>query len=67
MTGWKTKTGATMVAVGGFLVASGKAFPIPKYTPWLEWIGGLILAVGGALGIYGVGAKVEKAANGKPS
>ena len=62
MTGWKTKVGAILVAVGGALAASSEAVP-PGYVElsgWLKFAGILVGAVGtGFLGV-GIGHKVEK-------
>jgi hypothetical protein len=60
MTGWKTKTGAILTAVGGVLTTSADGCPVPDWSPWLKWIGGVTAGLGVALMGYGIGDKVER-------
>jgi len=60
MTGWKTKAGAIMVAIGGTISGSSKLAPYPDMEPWLEFIGFIIAGVGGAFTVWGIGHKLEK-------
>ena len=61
MTGWKTKAGIITGAVGVALLAGSQVSPNPDMAVWLKFLGTLIAAGGGSLGVYGVAHKVEKA------
>ena len=60
MKGWKTKTGASLTAIGGIMTTAADGCPVPEYGPWLKWLGGIMASVGVALMGYGIGAKVER-------
>lgn len=60
MSGWKTRTGVLIGVIGGALLATANIFPIPEYIPWVQFTGTFLTAIGGGLGIYGVGSKVDK-------
>ena len=59
--GSKTKTGAILLAVGVAVYQTVDLCPLPAIVPWIKYIGSIICAVGGALGIVGIGGKVDKA------
>jgi hypothetical protein len=62
--GWKTKTGSILFGVGGVLVSSAGSCPVAEYAWWLDVAGKILMAVGGGLGMYGIGHKVDKLGNG---
>lgn len=57
MTGWKTWTGAAIIAVAAGAEALGRAYP--EYS-WLSTASQTLLTLGAALGLVGVADKVEK-------
>lgn len=63
MSGWKTKTGSALFGIGGVLVASAGSCPVTEWSWWIDVIGKVMMSLGGALGMYGVGHKIEKASN----
>jgi hypothetical protein len=60
--GGKTKTGAILLAVGVAIYQTVDLCPLPAMVPWIKYIGSLVAAAGGALGLVGIGGKVDKAA-----
>lgn len=64
--GWKTKLGIAAVVIGGGLLAGAEVSPMPELTPWLKFIGTMLVAIGTGGGIYGVAHKVEKSKGGTP-
>ena len=60
MSGWKTKTGSILTAVGGVLATAANGCPVPDWSPWLQYLGGVIASIGVALMGYGIGHKIEK-------
>lgn len=60
--GGKTKTGAILLAVGVAIYQTVDLCPMPAAVPWIKYIGSLVAAAGGALGLVGIGGKVDKAA-----
>ena len=63
MSGWKTKVGAVITAIGGTIIGSAEIAPTPGMIPWLKFIGFIISGIGGALTIWGIGHKLEKTRN----
>ena len=61
MTGWKTKAGSIILSIGGVIVGSAEIAPVPGMVPWLKFIGFIVSGVGGALTVWGIGHKLEKA------
>lgn len=60
MTGWKTKAGAALIALGGTISASAKLAPHAEAGPWLEFAGFIVAGFGGAFTVWGIGHKLEK-------
>ena len=60
MTGYKTNTGAAMFAVGGVLVSMAGGCPLPDWVYWIDMAGKILMALGGALGVYGIGDKIDR-------
>ena len=60
MKGWKTNTGAAMVAVGGVLVSMADSCPATDLIWWIRLVGSIIMALGGSLGFYGIGDKIDR-------
>jgi hypothetical protein len=60
MSGWKTKLGAFLTAIGAVIVGAAEVAPTPEMIPWLKFIGFIIGGVGGAFTIWGIAHKVEK-------
>lgn len=60
MTGWKTNTGASMIAVGGVLVSMADGCPISDLVYWIRLVGSAMVALGGALAAYGIGDKIDR-------
>ena len=60
MTGWKTKAGAALIALGGTISASAKLVPHAEAGPWLEFAGFIVAGLGGAFTVWGIGHKLEK-------
>ena len=63
MTGWKSKWGGILVAIGTTLGASAAVAPTPELQPWLVFLGILVAGAGTALLGVGVAHKIEKAGN----
>jgi hypothetical protein len=61
MLGSKTKAGAVLLAVGVAVYNTVDLCPVATWVPWIKYIGALISAAGGALGLVGIGGKVDKA------
>jgi hypothetical protein len=55
--GWKTWTGAVMVAIGGILQG------MPELFPGQTSLATFLLSIGAALGGIGIAHKIEKAAS----
>lgn len=60
--GGKTKAGAVILALGVAIYQTVDLCPAEAWVPWIKYIGSLIAAAGGALGLVGIGGKVDKAA-----
>jgi hypothetical protein len=60
MSGWKTKLGAFLVAIGTVIVGSADLAPTPGMIPWLKFFGFIVGGVGTAFTVWGIGHKVEK-------
>jgi hypothetical protein len=60
MTGYKTNTGAVLVAIGGVMVSMAEGCPISDLVYWIKMGGSIMVAVGGALAVYGIGDKIER-------
>ena len=56
MKGWKTLTGAALVAIGGTLNS------IPELFPGQAAVASFLLAIGAALGGIGIGNKLDRLA-----
>jgi hypothetical protein len=65
MKGWKTKTGAALLAIGSVAPGIADACPNPEMATWILFAGKLLQGLGAALTAYGIGHKIEKASNGK--
>ena len=65
MTGWKTKTGAALLAAAGVLAAVKGVMPaeLQQYEQWFKFAEAIFAAVGAAFIGYGIGHKVEKLGN----
>jgi hypothetical protein len=61
MLGGKTKSGAVLLAVGVAIYNTVDLCPVSEWVPWIKYLGALISAAGGALGLVGIGGKVDKA------
>lgn len=61
MLGGKTKTGAVLLALGVAIYNTVDICPVPAWIPWIKYVGSIACAVGGALGLVGIGHKVDKA------
>ena len=59
--GSKTKVGAVLLAVGVAVYNTVDLCPVAAWVPWIKYVGALISAAGGALGLVGIGGKVDKA------
>lgn len=59
MKGWKTWTGAGLVFLSGGLSAFANV--LPEFS-WLGTLSQAVMAAGTALGLVGVGHKIEKSA-----
>jgi len=55
MTGWKTKLGGVLIAVGEALKQS-----LPTE---LTWVGMMVQAIGMAFSVWGIGHKIDKLAD----
>jgi hypothetical protein len=65
LTGWKSKYGGILVAIGAALGSSAALIPIEKMKSWLVFLGVLLGGIGtGLLGV-GIAHKVEKSAAAK--
>jgi hypothetical protein len=64
MEGWKTKTGAVLIAVAGIVAAMGPVLPVAlgPYAEWFKFAEVILFAAGAAFGVVGVAHKIEKAA-----
>ena len=60
MKSWKTNCGAIMFAIGGVLTAFSGKCPITEAQFWMELVGQILMATGGALGAIGIGAKIDR-------
>ena len=61
MIGSKTKAGAILLAIGVAIYNTVDLCPVSAWVPWIKYVGALISAAGGALGLVGIGGKVDKA------
>ena len=63
MTGWKTKLGAVLIALGGILAAAGPVLPaeLLVYAEWFKFAEVILMAAGAAFGTVGIAHKIEKA------
>ena len=61
MIGSKTKAGAILLAAGVAVYNTVDLCPVAAWVPWIKYLGALISAAGGALGLVGIGGKVDKA------
>jgi hypothetical protein len=63
MTGWKTKVGAVLIALGGILAAAGPVLPaeLLVYAEWFHFVEVIMMAAGASFGVVGIAHKVEKA------
>lgn len=59
--GGKTKTGAVILVVGVAIYQTVDLCPIESWVPWIKWLGSIVTVAGGALGIVGIGTKVDRA------
>ncbi|MFH0825290.1 MAG: hypothetical protein V2B18_21270 [Pseudomonadota bacterium] len=59
-TGWKTNTGAGMVAVGGVLVSMADSCPLTHLVYWIRLVGSIMVALGGSFAVYGLGDKIDR-------
>lgn len=60
MSGWKTKLGAGLVAIGGILGPVGKAIG-GDLGEGVGQLGVALVTIGGALAAVGIGHKIDKA------
>jgi hypothetical protein len=65
MTGWKSKWGGVLVAIGSALGAAAAVAPVEEFKPWIVFFGVLTGGLGAALLGIGIAHKVEKAGNNK--
>lgn len=63
MLGSKTKAGAVILALGVAIYQTVDLCPAESWVPWIKYFGSLVAAAGGALGLVGIGNKVDKAAD----
>ena len=63
MEGWKTKTGAILIGIGGVIAAMGPVLPVELlvYAEWFKFVEIILFAAGAAFGVVGVAHKIEKA------
>ena len=63
ITGWKTKTGAVLVALAGIIAATSGVIPgeLAVYGEWINFVEVLLAAAGAAFMGVGIAHKVEKA------
>ena len=61
MTGWKSKWGAILMAIGATLGSGAALAPLEEMKPWLIFMGALIGGLGTALLGVGISHKIEKA------
>jgi hypothetical protein len=59
--GSKTKAGAILLAIGVAIYNTVDLCPVSTWVPWIKYVGALVSAAGGALGLVGIGGKVDKA------
>jgi hypothetical protein len=57
----KTKAGAILIALGIAVYQTVELCPMESWIPWIKYIGSLVTAAGTALGIVGLGGKVDRA------
>ena len=64
ITGWKTKTGAVLIAVSGILMAMNPVLPaaLGPYAEWFKFAEVILATAGAAFMGVGIAHKVEKAA-----
>lgn len=62
ISGWKTKTGLVISAIGAALLAGAQVAPPNAFelASWLTFAGTIITTFGGGLTAYGVAHKAEK-------
>ena len=60
MLGSKTKAGAILLAIGVAVYNTVDLCPVSTWVPWIKYVGALISAAGGALGLVGIGGKADK-------
>ena len=57
----KTKLGAVLLALGVAVYNTVDLCPAASWVPWIKYFGAIISAAGGALGLVGIGNKVDRA------
>ena len=60
MTGWKTRGAAIIFALGTSLVGAAEVAPTIDIGVWMKFAGTILLGFGTALGLIGIGHKIEK-------
>lgn len=60
ISGWKTKYGAIIVAVGMALLGASEVAPNVDVGTWMKFIGTILTGFGSALTAVGIGHKIEK-------
>ena len=60
ITGWKTKYGAIVVALGMSLLGASEVAPNIELGTWMKFIGTVLTGFGSGLTAVGLGHKIEK-------
>ena len=60
ITGWKTKYGAVIVAIGMSLLGASEVAPNVDLGIWMKFIGTVLTGLGSGLTAIGIGHKIEK-------
>ena len=60
MSGWKSKWGAILMAIGATLGSGAALAPLEEMKPWLVFLGALIGGLGTALLGVGISHKIQK-------
>ena len=58
--GWKTISGISIATIGAALIAGAKVCPMPELGEWLNFLGEILVVLGGGTAALGLAHKMEK-------